>query len=114
MRAYLAKASGDGEQKAEYDMLLPRVHCYFDDIMGFTCSEFTGERLAVTNFNHQHEMRKISPIYGLKYFLPPAHAKEQWSEMMYMAHFFDHPKYNDNDGLVRRIKADSTELRNLK
>jgi hypothetical protein len=82
------------------ELLLPRVHCYFDDIMGFTCSEFTGVRLAIDDFNAAHGGRKISPIFGLKYFLPPYYGQQQWSEMFYLAHFFDHPRYGQNDGLV--------------
>jgi hypothetical protein len=81
-------------------LLLPRVHCYFDDIMGFTCSEWGGERLAIREFNESHPQRKISPIFGLKYFLPPVYAAQQWSEMMYLAHIFDHPSYGNPDGLV--------------
>ena len=49
---------------------LPRVHCYFDDIMGLSFSEFTGERRAIEEFNARHERRKIAQIFGLKYFLP--------------------------------------------
>ena len=29
--------------------VIPRVSCYFDDIMGFGCNEYTGERLAIEN-----------------------------------------------------------------
>jgi hypothetical protein len=86
--------------QADVTRLLPRVHCYFDDIMGFTCSEWAGERLAINEFNQQQPQRKISPIFGLKYFLPPVYAGQQWSEMMYVAHAFDHPRYGHADGLV--------------
>src|SRR4030095_7945614 len=86
--------------RSDTSRLLPRVHCYFDDIMGFTCSEFAGERLAISEFNGEHPRRKISPIFGLKYFLPPKYAAQQWSEMMYLAHIFDHPDYSRRDGLV--------------
>jgi hypothetical protein len=82
-------------------VLLPRVHCYFDDIMGFTYSEFTGERLAITEFNERHEMRKISPIFGLCHFLPPPHDRDVWPQQMYLAHFFDHPLYGEDDGLIQ-------------
>jgi len=54
--------------EAEQEIFMPRIYCYFDDIMGASCSEFTGERLAISEFNALHERRKISPIYGLKYF----------------------------------------------
>ena len=86
----------DGNSSA----LMPRVHCYFDDIMGFTFSEFTGERLAIAEFNGSHATRKISPIYGLRYYLPPPHDRSQWVESMYLAHLFDHPRYGEYDGLA--------------
>ena len=47
-------------------LLLPRVLCYFDDILGFTYSEFNGERLAISEFNAAHSMRKLSPVYGIE------------------------------------------------
>ena len=84
----------------DMSLLLPRVHCYFDDTMGFTCSEWGGERLAIREFNESQPRRKISPIFGLKYFLPPVYAAQQWSEMMYLAHIFDHPLYGRPDGLI--------------
>jgi hypothetical protein len=96
---------------ADARLLLPRVHCYFDDVMGFTNCDFNGERLAITDFNRAHEKQKISPIYGLKHFLPPRYANAQWVEEMYMAHLFDHPSYCRDDGLVRRPFSGGTELR---
>lgn len=95
---------------AEEDLLLPRIHCYFDDITGFTYSDYTGERLAISEFNTAHPMRKISPIYGLKHFLPAAYADSWWPEMFFMAHIFDHKWYNRNDGLVKRVVGGLTEL----
>ena len=53
--------------EADRSMLLPRVHCYFDDIIGLTYSEFNGERLAIAEFNNAHPMTKISPIFGLRH-----------------------------------------------
>jgi hypothetical protein len=97
--------------EADQALLLPRVHCYFDDIMGFTCSEYNGERLAIAEFNVSHTMRKLSPIYGLKYFLPSPHGQAQWAEMFYMAHIFDHELYGRNDGLVRRPFDGTTALK---
>jgi hypothetical protein len=71
------------------------------DIMGFTFSEYTGERLAISEFNAAHSMRKISPIYSLRYYLPMPPAGDHWPEKFYMAHFFDHDLYGRNDGLNR-------------
>ena len=96
---------------ADQALLLPRVYCYFDDIMGFTYCEYTGERLAIAEFNAAQSTRKISPIYGLKYFLPPRFAHMEWAEEMYLAHIFDHDLYGHHDGLVRRPFGGSTDLR---
>ena len=86
--------------EAKQQTLLPRVYCYFDDVMGHTYCEYTGERLAIREFNSSHPMRKISPIYGLKHFLPKPYDQEAWSEMFYLAHIFDHNLYTAHDGLV--------------
>jgi hypothetical protein len=87
-------------QQSAGELTLPRVHCYFDDIMGLSYSTFTGERRAIEDFNATHESRKIAPIFGLKYFIPPAFNNQQWVEMFYLAHMFDHPLFNIPDGLT--------------
>jgi hypothetical protein len=84
--------------EASGSALLPRIVCYFDDIIGFSHSEFTGERLAIKEFNQRHQTRKISKLYGLRYVLDLDH---WWTDMMYMFHAFDHPRYADNDGTNR-------------
>ena len=96
--------------EADQALLLPRIHCYFDDIMGYTYSEYNGERLAISEFNVSHSSRKISPIYGLKYFLPKPHAQADWSEMLYMAHIFDHELYGWEDGSARDPIGAPTDL----
>jgi hypothetical protein len=80
------------------EVVMPRVVCYFDDIAGFSHGDFTGERLAITDFNQRHELRKISQIYGLRHVMD---LDQWWTEQMYMAHFFDHPRYNEFDGSNR-------------
>jgi hypothetical protein len=90
--------------EADHRLLLPRVHCYFDDIMGVTAGDHVGERLAISEFNESHRLRKISPIYGLRYFVPERYSDWMW-EKQYMAHIFDHPLYGSNDGLVIHEKA---------
>lgn len=96
--------------EAGYDRLLPRVHCYLDDILCFTHSEFTGELLAVTEFNAKHPMRKIAPIYGLRHFLPPDRALAPWVDTSFMAHFYDHPLYTHFDNLVPRQFSGGTDM----
>ncbi len=86
--------------EGDASILLPRVHCYFDDILAYTFSEFTGERLAIAEFNNAHSLRKISPIYGLNYYLPRLHKNSWWSASMYLVHLFDHPQYGSDDGLA--------------
>jgi hypothetical protein len=85
--------------EGEYDWVLPRVVCYFDDIIGYTFSDFNGERLAIHEFNDRWPLRKLSPIYGLKHFVPPEERLARWPELMYMAHFFEHPLYKEPDEL---------------
>jgi hypothetical protein len=80
---------------ADTSAVLPRVVCYFDDIIGFSHSDFAGERLAIAEYNADHEARKISKIYGLRYILD---IDRWWTEMMYMWHDFGHPRYCEFDG----------------
>lgn len=91
---------------AEPDRLLPRVLCYFDDIMGLTYSDFNGERLAISEFNNTHPERKLSPLYGLKYYVPESRRNDQWPEIMYYMHAHDHPSYNDPDELRKPMVMD--------
>lgn len=75
--------------------LLPRVFCYFDDVAGgpaYCYNEFTGELLAIKEFNQSHADRKLARIAGLRHnfrSLPVL-----WHEQIYVAHLFQHPQYN--------------------
>ena len=81
--------------EAEQSALMPRIVCYFDDIMGYSHSDFTGERLAISDFNDSHGDRKISKIYGLRDIL---RSEKIWTDMMFMFHAFDHARYGEFDG----------------
>jgi len=96
--------------EGDQSLLLPRVHCYFDDILGFTYSDFTGERLAIHEFNASHTTRTISKIYALENYLPKQYVKWVAPEKQYMAHIFDHHLYCRNDGLVKRAFGGCTDL----
>jgi hypothetical protein len=96
--------------EADTSILLPRVHCYFDDINGYTYAEHNGERLAIAEFNQEHQLRKISPMYGLRHYVPRRCADDAWVERFYMAHILDHELYGHNDGLVRLAKLDLVDL----
>lgn len=96
--------------EADPALLMPRVYCHFDDILGLTYGHHNGERLAIGEFNAAHAQRQISQIYGLRFYLPREAANANWSEKMYMAHILDHPLYNEVDGLVCTPRMDLRAL----
>ena len=78
--------------KADTKFFLPRVYCYFDDTIGAEIelyNDFTGERLAINEFNSQNENIKLSAPYHLL-----AEANEIWHHQIWICHFFKHKKYN--------------------
>ena len=75
-----------------HDKYLPRVFCYFDDIIGSEdelYNDFTGERLAINEFNDNNESIKISKAYNL---LVPGN--KIWHHQIWYCHIFNHEKYN--------------------
>ena len=86
---------------SDVDSLLPRIPCYFDDIMGYCSNDFAGERLAIAEFNKTNSSRKIGKDHGLRYFVPYRYRTEIWPEMMFTAHALDHPLY-DHPALLKR------------
>jgi hypothetical protein len=78
---------------------LPRVFCYFDDVIGsdeqLHCED-VGELLAIRDFNaSQNQRHRIRPINGLasKRLLRSA-----WTPCMWAYHRFDHSRYADYIG----------------
>lgn len=66
----------------------PAVSLYFDDVGFFFANEWCGELAAISEFNAQHQLRKI----GIDRSLPgrrPARA-ESWYSQMYVCHTLDH------------------------
>ena len=92
--------------EVRHGRILPRVQCYFDDILGFTFAEFNGERLAIREFNDAHPQRQISPTYGARFYVPQRYVNANWTEKLFLAHILDHPRYSDYDGLVRTPQLD--------
>lgn len=75
---------------------LPRVFCYFDDIIWpeTACyNEWTGELCAIREFNERHEHKKIAPLHLLRRMR--VHS-ETWNDQIYVFHEFQHPKYTVN------------------
>ncbi|MEZ5143119.1 MAG: hypothetical protein R2726_11465 [Acidimicrobiales bacterium] len=76
------------------ELRLPRVLCYFDDIIGDDWeihSPYVGELLAIEQFNASHDTMKVSPVHLLRHKrrIPAA-----WNDQIYVAHDFDHPQYD--------------------
>jgi hypothetical protein len=103
---YSATAHALQVLEGDAEALLPRVHCYFDDITGFTYAEFNGERLAIREFNERNVLRRISPIYSLNHYVPSRSAGALWVEKMHLAHIVDHHLYGTPDGLTRVARKD--------
>lgn len=79
---------------ADFGHLLPRIACYLDDMTGdvdWAYNEFTGELLAVKEFNAAHRDVKIAPVRGLRFF--GSRLPRGWHEQIFVAHFFRHPDY---------------------
>lgn len=79
---------------AEHKYLLPRVACYVDDIVGdidWALNEFTGELLAISEFNAGHERVKIAPVRGLRFSFN--RIPQSWHEKIFVAHLFAHEEY---------------------
>jgi hypothetical protein len=80
--------------EADHRYLLPRVACYVDDMVGdidWAYNEFTGELLAIKEFNAQHEHIKIAPVSGLRF--SGRRIPQLWHEQIFVAHLFTHPDY---------------------
>jgi hypothetical protein len=77
---------------------LPRVFCYFDDCIGDDWeihSEFTGELLAIKEFNEANVYRKIAPIANLRH---KRKRPQPWNDVMYSFQIFDHPQFSSRKG----------------
>jgi hypothetical protein len=88
--------------EADQKLLLPRIHCYFDDILGHTFGDCNGALLAIAEFNASHDRRKIAKINGLRFYVPERYAHEKWVEKFYISHIFDHELYGNSDGFNKR------------
>ncbi len=91
--------------KAGDQYYLPRVFCYFDDTMGNELelyNDYTGQRLAINEFNTAHRDIKL----GVPYYLLGKKFVENWYYQIWICHFFKHGRYND---FVSGTQVDSQE-----
>lgn len=71
---------------------LPRIFNYFDNTLGNNKScfnEFTGERLAIKEFNENNEKIKIAQPYNLI----PRDNFDLWYKQIWITHIFNHKDY---------------------
>jgi hypothetical protein len=73
---------------AESNRYLPIVPVYLDDIGVEGCNPWTGELLAVNEFNRDNEFRKIVPFTLLR--SRRIFKNTQWIDHMFAAHIHDH------------------------
>ena len=76
---------------------LPRVLCYFDDILGSGIelfNEYTGERLAINEFNANSKNRKMCPV-NLEMINFYFRGKNILLHSIYSFHIFNHSRYTD-------------------
>ena len=74
--------------EADASKLLPRIWCYFDDIIS-TIPD-VGELLAIDQFNQAHDDIKIRRPFSLRSNVP---LQPTWAEQMWQVHRFRHPHY---------------------
>lgn len=67
---------------------LPVVPVYLDDIALDSCNPWTGELLAVNEFNDENKKRKIAPFTVLR--SNRIFKNTQWIDRMFAAHIHDH------------------------
>jgi hypothetical protein len=68
---------------------LPVVPVYLDDIAEYGSSDWTGELLAVSEFNAENVLRKIAPFNFLR--SRRIFKNTQWIDRMFAAQIHDHP-----------------------
>ena len=76
------------------EQYLPMTPVYLDDLEPVANNPWTGEMLAVNEFNAENEMRKIAPftlLRGRRIF-----KNAGWIDRMFMAHMHDHPVRQPN------------------
>jgi len=55
-------------------------------------NDWTGELLAIKEFNETHETMKLARINGLS---EKRYVRAAWPSAIYVLHSFQHPRYND-------------------
>lgn len=75
------------------DFFLPRIQCYFDDIIGHEISsynDFVGELAAIRDFNHASQHVKVAESRVFRKYA----VNFEWYHQFYVMHRFTHKLYN--------------------
>src|SRR5207247_8818671 len=91
---------------APADRFLPRILCYFDDMLGYPWGDSNGERLAIREFNQRSTTRVIDRLEGMRHLIPPSQAMARWVEALYLVHVLDHPRATEDAGLALVTRLD--------
>lgn len=94
--------------EADEKYFLPRVFCYFDDTIGYELvpyNDYTGERLAIKEFNDRHETKKLC----VPHYLLARQVQEEWYRQIFIYNDFAHSDYNkfiseENQQLPLRLR----------
>ena len=90
------------------DSRLPRVYCYFDDLVWpeLAChNEYTGEYLAIREFNEARAKQKICQLANLRWMRD---YHDRWNDQMFIMHDFEHPLYTRN--ILNKAETDQLRL----
>jgi len=90
---YSSTKSAMNVLRGGHEFLMPRIFCYFDDTIGTETevyNDFTGQRLAINEFNDEHDAMKL----GFPYCLLNGRVQDTWRYQIWVAHLFAHPDYN--------------------
>ena len=70
---------------------------YFDDIVLANYSDWTGELLAINEFNAENQMRKIQVYRFLR--SRRLFKNTRWIDQIFLLHLFDHPQLKVKRGV---------------
>lgn len=90
---YSSTKTAFGVFAGEPSTRLPRVFCYFDDIVWpeRACfSDYVGELCAIREYNEENAQRKIAPLPHLQWM---RRHRAVWNEQIYVHHDFAHSAY---------------------
>jgi hypothetical protein len=90
------------------NLYLPRVLLYLDDIIVEPISPWTGELLAINEFNAGQKLRKIAPFPFLR--SRRIFQRARWIDQIYFCHVHDHEWRSPGSALSRAPQAIKNEL----